>query len=94
MIRGDYTYIWQAPDWPQWRYRLPVLVSALASVSYVQGVLLGSMADVGMGLRNETSVQALTDDVVKTSAIEGEVLNVDSVRPLGHSGSIPRSSAR
>lgn len=77
---GDYTYIWQAPDWPTWRYDLAVLVSPLALVSQRQGLLLGRLADIGLGLRDQASLAALTDDVIKTSEIEGEHLNVASVR--------------
>jgi Fic family protein len=80
MERVEYLYLWQAPDWPQWRYRLPELVQSLADVSRAQGVLLGRLADAGMALRDEASLVALTDDVVKTSEIEGEVLSVASVR--------------
>jgi Fic family protein len=77
---GDYTYIWQAPGWPNWRYDLAALVSPLAQVSQRQGLLLGRLADIGLGLRDQASLAALTDDVIKTSEIEGEHLNVASVR--------------
>ncbi|MCL2657193.1 MAG: Fic family protein [Betaproteobacteria bacterium] len=80
MNDGDYLYIWQVPDWPHWRYDLAALVEPLARVSRVQGLLLGRLADVGLGLRAEASLAALTDDVLKTSEIEGEHLNVASVR--------------
>lgn len=43
-------------------------------------MLLGRLADVGLALRDQASLAALTEDVVKTSEIEGEVLNVASVR--------------
>jgi Fic family protein len=43
-------------------------------------VLLGHLTDVGLALRDQASLAALTEDVVKTSEIEGEVLNVESVR--------------
>jgi Fic family protein len=77
---GDYTYIWQAPDWPDWRYDLAALVSPLAQVSQRQGLLLGRLADIGLGLRDQASLATLTDDVIKTSEIEGEHLSVASVR--------------
>ena len=80
MNYGDYLYIWQAPDWPQWRYDLAVLARPLAEVSRAQGLLLGRLADVGVSTRDQASLLALTDDVVKTSEIEGEHLNVASVR--------------
>lgn len=77
---GDYTYIWQADDWPNLRYDLAALAKSLADVSRAQGVLLGRLADVGVLLRNEATLAALTADVVKTSEIEGERLDVASVR--------------
>jgi len=80
MKYGDYKYIWQAPDWPDWRYDLAVLAGPLAEVSRAQGVLIGRLTDVGEALRDQASLVALTDDVVNTSEIEGEQLNVASVR--------------
>lgn len=77
---GDYTYIWQTDDWPNLRYDLAALAKSLADVSRAQGVLLGRLADVGVLLRNEATLAALTADVVKTSEIEGERLDVGSVR--------------
>jgi Fic family protein len=80
MNRGDYLYVWQAPDWPSWRYDLATLAVPLAGVSRAQGLLLGRLSDVGLDLRAQASLSALTEDVVKTSEIEGEQLNVESVR--------------
>lgn len=80
MNSGDYKYIWQASDWPNWRFDLAALAGPMAEVSRAQGVLMGRLADVGMGLRDQACLAALTEDVVKTSAIEGEELNVESVR--------------
>jgi Fic family protein len=80
MFSGDYSYIWQTADWPNWRYDLSVLAGPMAQVSRAQGVLMGRLADVGMALRGQASLVTLTDDVVKTSEIEGEHLDVASVR--------------
>lgn len=80
MESGDYSYIWQADDWPHWRFDLAALAGPMADVSRAQGLLLGRLADVGMALRDQASLAALTDDVVKTSEIEGERLDVASVR--------------
>jgi Fic family protein len=80
MERGDWTYIWEAPDWPDWRYDMARLAGPLADVSRAQGLLLGRLADAGMALRDQASLAALTEDVVKTSEIEGERLDVASVR--------------
>jgi Fic family protein len=80
MNRGERSYLWQARDWPNWRFDLPALTGPLAEASRAQGLLLGRLADVGMTLRDQASLVALTEDVVKTSEIEGEVLNLESVR--------------
>ncbi len=80
MNRGDYTYIWQAADWPAWRYDLAALAEPMAQVSRAQGLLLGRLADVGLAQRDQASLLALTQDVVKTSEIEGEQLNAQLVR--------------
>lgn len=80
MNSGEKLYIWQADDWPRWYYDLSALTDPLTEVSHVQGLLLGRLADVGVALRDQASLAALTEDVVKTSEIEGEVLNVESVR--------------
>jgi Fic family protein len=80
MNSGEYHYIWQSGDWPKWRYDLATLAGSLAEVSRAQGLLMGRLADVGMVLRDQASLAALTSDVVKTSEIEGERLDVESVR--------------
>ena len=80
MKSGEKRYTWQAHDWPDWRYDLATLAGPLAEVSRAQGLLMGRLADAGMVLRDQASLSALTEDVVKTSEIEGEQLNVESVR--------------
>lgn len=80
MKRREYTYIWELENWPCWQYDLGALVGLLGRVSMAQGLLIGRLADVGSQLRSEASLTALTDDVVKSSEIEGDSLNVQSVR--------------
>lgn len=80
MSSGESRYIWQRDDWPNWRYDLASLAGPLAEVSRSGGMLLGRLADLGVGLREEASLETLTADVVKSSEIEGEVLNAASVR--------------
>jgi hypothetical protein len=91
MNSGERRYIWEAADWPNWRYDLAVLVGQLSEASRFQGMLLGRLADVGMALRDQASLANLTEDVVKTSEIEGEVLNV-GVGALVHRPSPRRGS--
>ena len=80
MNSGDYKYIWQAHDWPNWQFDLAALAGPMAEVSRAQGFLMGRLADVGMALRDQASLAVLTEDVVKTSEIEGVTFNVESVR--------------
>jgi Fic family protein len=80
MNSGDHLYIWQANDWPDWRFDLAALAQPLADVSRAQGLLAGRLADVGMALRDQASLSVLTEDVLKTSEIEGELLSAESVR--------------
>lgn len=77
---GDFKYIWQASDWPNWRFDLAALAGPMAEVSRAQGLLLGRLSDVGMTLRDQASLVVLTEDVIKTSEIEGEQLSLESVR--------------
>ena len=80
MKSGDKTYIWQLEDWPHWTYDHLRLASLLAQVHQAQGHLGGRMHDLGMDLRDQAALRVLTEDVLKTSEIEGEKLNPDSVR--------------
>ena len=80
MNSGEYNYIWQDTDWPNWRYDLAKLAVLLADVSRAQGLLAGRLADIGMGVRDQINLTALAQDVVKTSEIEGEFLDLRLVR--------------
>lgn len=74
------TYVWQRPDWPQWRFDASALAAPLAEVHRAQGHLAGRMAGVGLAQRDQATLRALTQEVVTTSAIEGESLDLDAVR--------------
>ena len=74
------TYLWQRPDWPRWRFDAASLVEPLAQVHRAQGHLAGRMAELGLAQRDQATLQALTQEVITTSAIEGEALNLDAVR--------------
>ena len=52
----------------------------LAAVRYRQGRLVGRMRDLGFDLQQEALLETLTQDVQKTSDIEGERLDVRQVR--------------
>jgi len=73
-------YIWEKPDWPEFTWDETSLSKLLAHVSREQGRLLGKMEALGFDLRNEAHLRTLTEDVVKSSEIEGETLEPDQVR--------------
>jgi len=73
-------YLWQRPDWPTLSWDAESLSPLLARVSREQGRLLGRMENLGFELRSEAHVRTLTEDVVKSSEIEGEKLERDQVR--------------
>lgn len=74
------TYIHELPGWPKVTWDSDSLTAPLADVRHKQGRLLGKMEALGFDLRAETSLGVLTNDVVKSSAIEGETLNPEEVR--------------
>ena len=73
-------YIWEKQDWPTLTWDNDALTRLLAQVSREQGRLLGKMEGLGFELRDEAHLQTLTEDVVKSSEIEGEVLERDQVK--------------
>jgi len=80
MLRRLSLYIYERADWPDFKWKLQKLTELLAVVRHKQGRLLGRMESLGFELQREANLQALTQDVIKTSEIEGEVLNPEQVR--------------
>lgn len=74
------TWIHERDDWPHLRWDQTTLALKLATVRHKQGRLLGRMEALGFDLKQEASLRTLTADVVKSSAIEGEVLEPEEVR--------------
>ncbi|HZM05033.1 MAG TPA: Fic family protein [Candidatus Saccharimonadales bacterium] len=73
-------YIHQRAGWPNLSWDHVKLMPSLADLRHRQGHLLGRMEGLGFRLRAEASLTALTNDVVKSSAIEGQFLDVAQVR--------------
>ena len=73
-------YIWQLPDWPDFTWDGEQIATPLAEVRHEQGRLMGRMEALGFELRNEAVLQTLTEDVLKSSEIEGEKLDPAQVR--------------
>jgi len=73
-------YIWQQQAWPQMRWSAKELEAVLSEASYRQGLFLGRLAGIGFELQNQAGFEALSDEIVCSSAIEGETLNRADVR--------------
>lgn len=73
-------FIHEQPEWPQFEWDSEALAAPLAAVRHKQGRHLGKMEALGFELRTEASIATLADEIVKSSAIEGEQLDPDEVR--------------
>jgi Fic family protein len=74
------TYIYEHEGWPAFTWDGERIVELLAAVRHRQGRLLGRMEHIGLRLRAEAALQSLTEEVIKSSEIEGERLNRNQVR--------------
>lgn len=72
-------YIWEHPDWPHFRWDSEQLLKPLSEAHLKQGRFLGRIMSVGFDLQLSTELQAVTDETTKSSEIEGEILNSETV---------------
>jgi Fic family protein len=77
-LRGPYIY--QVKGWPNFTWNNDVLLQPLVNVRNKQGLLKGYMEALGFTERNKTTLDTLTLDVLKSTEIEGEILNPEQVR--------------
>lgn len=73
-------YIWERPEWPHFRWDGGGLSDLLAATSHKQGLLLGRMKGLGFDLKLRAQLETMTEEVLKSSEIEGETLTRQSVR--------------
>jgi Fic family protein len=73
-------YIHLQPAWPRINWDRERLAKRLSEVRHLQGRLVGQMEALGFGFRQETELKTLTEDVLKSSEIEGERLDAAEVR--------------
>lgn len=74
------TYIHELKEWPGVRWGEGLVAQLLAPVRHRQGRLIGRMEAMGFNLRAEAVLATLTEDVLKSGEIEGEILDEDQVR--------------
>jgi Fic family protein len=72
--------MYQNKDWANFTWNNNKLLVLLANVRHLQGRLLGQMENLGFKLKEEAVLSTLTLDVLKSTEIEGEILNKDQVR--------------
>ncbi|RPD42571.1 Fic family protein [Chitinophaga barathri] len=73
-------YIHQLKSWPDFQWDIEQITLLLANVRHRQGRLLGRMESLGFQLQELATLKTLTMDVVKSSEIEGEILDTAQVR--------------
>jgi Fic family protein len=74
------TYIHELLPWPRFRWSDDEIAKELSEVRHRQGLLAGRMQELGFALQKEAVLSTLTEDVLKSSEIEGEILDRDQVR--------------
>jgi Fic family protein len=77
---NDLQWIWQQPGWPAFTWREAPLAELLRQCTHSQGQLLGKLGAVGDELSQRRMLDTLLQNIITSSAIEGEELNVGSVR--------------
>ncbi|MEI6438510.1 MAG: Fic family protein [Candidatus Omnitrophota bacterium] len=80
MTENRVKYIWQNKNWTKFSWDSGRLLSLLGKARKVQGRVLSRVKSLAVTLTSEAQAEILIEEAVKTSAIEGEVLNRDSVR--------------
>jgi Fic family protein len=73
-------YLWERPDWTNFRWKNENILLALGKCRMLQGKLLSKVADLGFTLKNQAQIEILTEETLKTALIEGENLNAQVVR--------------
>ncbi len=74
------TYIWEHPDWPQLTWDAAPLLPLVSQARKSQGIFLAKVKNLGFEMGGQAQADILTEEAIKTSAIEGERLNRESVR--------------
>ena len=74
------SYIHELKDWPKFHWSEAKLAAQLANVRHRQGRLIGRMEGLGFQLKAEAVLETLTEEILKSSEIEGEILDKEQVR--------------
>lgn len=72
--------LWQSPKWPQFQVDLAALQAALAAARYAQGRAMGLASHLQLMDLGDLQLQGWADEAIATAQIEGEILQLNSVR--------------
>lgn len=73
-------YIYQKPGWPRFFWNTEKLLTLLTEVRNMQGRIVGQMSALGFSLKDHANLEILTQDILNSTEIEGEVLDKNQVR--------------
>lgn len=73
-------YIHERHNWTEFQWKDEKILNLLSEVRHLQGKLIGKVELLGFQLRDEANLETLIQDVLKSSEIEGEILNPEQVR--------------
>ncbi len=73
-------FIYEHSDWPKFKWAENKLITLLTEVRNLQGRVIGKMSLLGFELQNQANLEILTQDVLKSTEIEGEILDQEQVR--------------
>ena len=73
-------YIYEYSNWPNFTWNEKEIQEILGKVRHLQGKVFGQISALGFSIKEETMLSSLTLDILKSSEIEGEILNYEQVR--------------
>lgn len=73
-------YVHELDTWPEWTWDTRPLFFLLSKIRYKQGLILGHMQSIGFESRQEAQLEILSKDIISSTAIEGEKLDLTDVR--------------
>ena len=73
-------YIYQNKNWPHFMWNETKILFLLAQVKLAQGLLLGKMQNIGFAMQDNALLQTLTEEILKSNQIEGQLLDIAQVR--------------
>jgi Fic family protein len=73
-------FIYQQADWPNFTWDTSNLMNLVSEVRNLQGIMVGKLSSLGFETKDSATIEAMSLEIVKSNAIEGEKLNREDVR--------------